>query len=136
MQLCFIGLGKMGSNMVKRLVRGGHEVVGFDLKEENVKNAIKDGAKGASTIADLVKKLEVPRHIWIMVPHGKPTDETIATLTPLLNQNDLIVDGGNSNNAFERYLRGLGEKRFDEAAKALGKLENALQQLKEKSDST
>lgn len=97
MQLGIIGLGKMGSNMVKRLVRDGHEVVGFDLKDENVKQAAKDGAKGANSIADLVKKLEAPRNVWVMVPHGKPTDETIAPLIPLLNQNDLIIDGGNSN---------------------------------------
>ena len=97
MKIGLIGLGKMGGNMAKRLIEGGHEVSVFDLNEENVKSAVETGAEGAESIEDLVKKLEKPRNIWIMVPHGKPTELTIDKLLNLLDENDLIIDGGNSN---------------------------------------
>lgn len=97
MQLGLIGLGKMGSNMVKRLVGDGHAVVGYDLKKENIEQAEQDGAGGAEDLATLVDKLQAPRHVWVMVPHGKPTRQTIEQLLELLEPNDLIIDGGNSH---------------------------------------
>lgn len=105
MELGLIGLGKMGGNMVKRLIKDGHEIIAFDLKPESVKQAEKDGAKGANSIEDLIKKLKAPRNIWIMVPHGKPTEQTIDNLLNLTDKNDLIIDGGNSNykSSIENY---------------------------------
>ncbi len=97
MKLGLIGLGKMGGNMVKRLITHNHEIVGFDLNKENVNQAVADGAQGAESIEDLIKKIPSPRNIWVMVPHGKPTETTILKLIESLDENDLIVDGGNSN---------------------------------------
>ncbi len=97
MKIGLIGLGKMGSNMLKRLKRDNHEIVAFDLNDDMVKQAVEDGGIGADSIEDLVSKLEKPRNVWIMVPHGKPTEETINKLLDLLDKNDLIVDGGNSH---------------------------------------
>jgi len=87
MQLGLIGLGKMGGNMRERLRRAGHEVVGYDRNK-----AVSD----ASSLADLVKRLDAPRVVWVMVPHGKPTLETVAKLGDLLDKGDLVIDGGNS----------------------------------------
>jgi 6-phosphogluconate dehydrogenase len=92
-----IGLGRMGGNMAKRLVDGGHEVVAFDRDPEAVKAAETDGAIGASSLADAVDKLEPPRHVWVMVPSGPPTQQTVDELITLLEAGDTIVDGGNSN---------------------------------------
>lgn len=97
MKLGLIGLGKMGGNMVKRLIKDNHEIVGFDLNKENVNQAVVDGAEGAESIEDLIKKIPSPRNIWIMVPHGDPTEKTISKLLDNLDKNDLIIDGGNSN---------------------------------------
>src|SRR6185503_14917714 len=97
MQLAMIGLGKMGGNMTERLLRGGHEVVSFDRSADVVKKYEKLGAKGAGSLADVVKKLKAPRIVWIMVPAGKPVDDTIAELRPMLAEGDIIIDGGNSN---------------------------------------
>ena len=97
MKIGLIGLGKMGGNMLKRLKNGKHEIVAFDLNKDNVKKAVEDGGIGADSIEDLVSKLEKPRSIWVMVPHGKPTEETIDKLLTLLDDDDLIVDGGNSH---------------------------------------
>ncbi len=97
MKIGLIGLGKMGSNMLKRLKEDNHEIVAFDLNKDLVKKAEEDGGTGAGSIEDLVSKLEKPRNVWIMVPHGKPTDETINKLLELLDKDDLIVDGGNSH---------------------------------------
>ena len=96
MQIGFVGLGKMGANMVERLLGGGHEVVAFDLNADAVAAAAAKGAVGAASLEDLVAKLDTPRSVWVMVPHGKPTDSTIEALVGLLGENDLIVDGGNS----------------------------------------
>ena len=96
MQLGLIGLGKMGGNMAERLRLGGHQVVGFDFNAEAVKKLTESGNVGVSSLEDLVKKLEGRRAIWIMVPQGAPVDETIATLLPLLNKGDILIDGGNS----------------------------------------
>ena len=97
MKIGLIGLGKMGGNMLKRLKKDNHEIIAFDLNKDNVKKAIEDGGIGSDSIEDLVSKLEKPRNIWVMVPHGKPTNETINKLLDLLDKDDLIIDGGNSH---------------------------------------
>lgn len=97
MKLAMIGLGKMGANMTERLIRGGHEVVAFDLHPQAVEAAVTHGAEGTTSVEDVVARLEPPRVVWIMVPSGTPVDSTIASLTPLLAPGDVIVDGGNSN---------------------------------------
>jgi 6-phosphogluconate dehydrogenase len=97
MQLGLIGLGKMGANMAERLRLGGHQVVGFDFNSQAVANLTQSGNVGASTLEDLVQKLRARRAIWIMVPQGKPVDDTIAKLEPLLSPGDILIDGGNSN---------------------------------------
>ncbi len=97
MELGIIGLGKMGGNMAERLRLGGHNVVGFDFSAEAVKRLTDSGSTGVSTLEDLAKHLAAPRAVWLMVPSGKPVDETIAKLKPLLQKGDTIIDGGNSN---------------------------------------
>jgi 6-phosphogluconate dehydrogenase len=92
-----IGLGRMGANMTTRLLRGKHGVVAYDQNADAVRAATADGAVGAASLADLVSKLTTPRIVWIMVPSGKPTDETVRTLIELLGEGDCIIDGGNSN---------------------------------------
>ncbi len=97
MQLGFIGLGRMGGNMVHRIHRDSeHQVVAFDFSAEAVATAESHGANGASSLEELVSKLEAPRTVWIMVPAGDPTDQTVRTLAGLLEAGDTIVDGGNS----------------------------------------
>jgi 6-phosphogluconate dehydrogenase len=96
--LGFVGLGKMGGNMVHRIHRDSdHQVVAFDFSEEAVAAAEGHGASGASSLADLVSKLDAPRLVWLMVPAGDPTEKTIAELAEMLERGDTIVDGGNSN---------------------------------------
>jgi 6-phosphogluconate dehydrogenase len=96
-QIGFVGLGKMGGNMVHRIRRDSeHEVVGYARSESSVKEAVKRGAVGASSLRDLVKKLEAPRMVWLMLPAGGPTEETIEKLSKMLDRGDLIIDGGNS----------------------------------------
>jgi 6-phosphogluconate dehydrogenase len=96
MQLGMIGLGRMGGNMVRRLMRGGHECFVFDLNAESVKQLESEGATGARTIEDLVEKLRKPRAIWVMVPAGAPAEKTIDTLSKFMSGGDIIIDGGNS----------------------------------------
>lgn len=96
MQIGMIGLGKMGANMAKRLMAGDHECVGFDVNETNVENLKKEGAKGASSLEEFVSMLEAPRVVWCMVPAGDLTEQTVATLSELLDEGDIIIDGGNS----------------------------------------
>jgi 6-phosphogluconate dehydrogenase len=97
-EIGFVGLGKMGGNMVKRLLeRGGHSVVVSDRGAEAVAASVAVGAKGATDLADLVSKLEAPRTIWVMVPSGGPTQNVVIELSALLSPGDLVVDGGNSN---------------------------------------
>jgi len=95
MQLGMIGLGRMGANMVRRLMRGGHTCVVYDRSADAVAGLGKEGATGATALADFVKKLEQPRSIWLMVP-AAVTDASIADLLPLLDRGDCIIDGGNS----------------------------------------
>jgi len=97
MKIGMVGLGKMGGNMVTRLLEHGVEVVAFDLNPANVQMAVSGGAVGASSLEDMVQKLEGRRAIWIMVPAGKPTQMTVDALAALVNQNDILIDGGNSN---------------------------------------
>ena len=96
MQLGMIGLGRMGANMVKRLLRSGHEVVAYANEPAAVKAATADGAKGVGALADLVKGLKAPRAIWLMVP-ASVVEGVIEQLTPLLSAGDIIIDGGNSH---------------------------------------
>ncbi len=96
MHIGLIGLGKMGGNMVRRLKKGGHEITVFDMSAENVKKLVDEGNEGASSLEDLVKKLPKPRAVWVMVPSGKPTEETVHTLGNAMESGDMIVDGGNS----------------------------------------
>jgi 6-phosphogluconate dehydrogenase len=97
MQLGLIGLGRMGGHMAKRLIDAGHAVVAYDLDPAHLEEARAFGADVAGSPADLVKALQAPRVVWIMVPHGQPTVQTIDTLTSLLSAGDLIIDGGNSH---------------------------------------
>ena len=97
MERGMIGLGRMGGNMVQRLLEGGHRVVAYDRSHEAVASANSRGAVGAATVEDLVANLSPPRAVWIMVPAGQPTEDTIDILLPLLTAGDTILDGGNSN---------------------------------------
>ena len=110
MQLGLIGLGKMGGNMAERLRLAGHQVVGFDFNADAVAKLTASGNVGASTLEEMAGKLEGRKAIWIMVPQGKPVDDTIAKLEPLLNPGDILIDGGNSN--YKDTMR-----RHDEIAK-------------------
>jgi len=96
MHLAMIGLGKMGGNMVERLIRHGHSVVAFDRDPATVSKYQGLGAAPAKDLAQVVQQLAQPRVIWIMVPAGKPVDSTIDTLLPLLAKGDILIDGGNS----------------------------------------
>ena len=96
MQLGMIGLGRMGGNMVRRLLRGGHQAVVYDLNPDAIRALELEGAAGASSFEDLVAKLRRPRAVWIMVPAGEVTDQTVHALAAHLDAGDTIVDGGNS----------------------------------------
>jgi 6-phosphogluconate dehydrogenase len=97
MQLAMIGLGRMGGNMTERLLRGGHEVVVYDRSADAVSKYAAMGATSAEDLNAVVGGLRASKVVWIMVPAGKPVDDTIATLIPLLSKGDIIIDGGNSN---------------------------------------
>jgi 6-phosphogluconate dehydrogenase len=109
MQLAMIGLGRMGGNMVERLLRGGHSLVVFDRSAEAVARSTSLGASAATAVAELTAQLSVPRVIWIMVPAGTPVDDTIAALLPGVAPGDIVIDGGNSN--FRDTLRRARELR-------------------------
>ena len=97
MRLAMIGLGKMGGNMTERLMKGGHEVVAFDRAPATVQKYEALGAKAAHTLQEVLSNLKSPRVVWIMVPAGKPVDETISQLLPGMSKGDVVIDGGNSN---------------------------------------
>jgi 6-phosphogluconate dehydrogenase len=96
MELGFVGLGRMGMNMVRRLQRDKHRVVVYDRSPEVVKEAVQEQAVGSTSLKDLVAKLTPPRAVWVMVPAGEPTEGTIRELAGLLQADDVIIDGGNS----------------------------------------
>jgi 6-phosphogluconate dehydrogenase len=96
MQLGMIGLGRMGANMVRRLMRGGHECVVWDVSPDNVKKLSGEGAAGAESLDDFISKLAKPRAVWIMVPAGAATEKTVSDLSARLESGDIIIDGGNS----------------------------------------
>ncbi|MFQ6029403.1 MAG: NAD(P)-binding domain-containing protein, partial [Dehalococcoidia bacterium] len=97
MELGMIGLGRMGGNMVQRLLAGGHQIVTYDRSQEAVAASQSQGAVGASSLEDLVSRLAQPRAVWVMVPAGQPTEDTIDSLIPLLSPGDTVLDGGNAN---------------------------------------
>lgn len=97
MQLGMVGLGRMGANMVRRLMRGGHACLVFDLNAENVRSLESEGAVGSSSLNDFAEKLEKPRVAWIMVPAGEPTDNAVAVLGERFDAGDIVIDGGNSH---------------------------------------
>jgi 6-phosphogluconate dehydrogenase len=97
MQLGIIGLGKMGGNMAERLLRDGHDVVGFDLSAETLAELERDGGTPVETLETLIDALDPPRHVWMMIPAGDPVDDTIDALLPMLEAGDALIDGGNSN---------------------------------------
>src|SRR5271168_483528 len=96
MQLGMIGLGRMGGNMVRRLIRAGHQCVVFDRTPDTVKALAADGATGSESMEDFVKKLAKPRAAWVMVPAGNATEATVMKLADLMEPGDTIIDGGNS----------------------------------------
>ena len=96
MELGMIGLGRMGANMIERLLNGGHRVVGYARRTESVNRVVEKGAEGANSLEELVSKLKPRRVIWLMIPAGEPVDKTIQALIPILDADDVIIDGGNS----------------------------------------
>jgi 6-phosphogluconate dehydrogenase len=107
MQLGLIGLGKMGGNMAERLRLGGHQVVGFDFNAEAVPNSPPRATSASSSLEDMVAKLKAARPSGSWCPQGKPVDDTIAKLEPLLSPGDILIDGGNSN--YKDSMRRHGE---------------------------
>jgi len=97
MEMGMIGLGRMGSNMVRRLLAGGHRLVVYDPVSQAVETIVGHGAVGAASIADMASKLSQPRAVWLMVPSGEPTESTINAIAAELSPGDIIIDGGNSN---------------------------------------
>jgi 6-phosphogluconate dehydrogenase len=96
MQIGMIGLGRMGANMARRLMKGGHECVVYDRNKETVDALAKEGPSGASSLEDVAAKLKAPRAVWIMLPSGAPTEQTVMALSKLLAAGDAVIDGGNS----------------------------------------
>ena len=97
MEIGLVGLGRMGANMARRLILGGHRVVAFDLDAQDVAASEEYGAEGAGSLAELVSLLAPPRAVWLMLPHGPVTEDTISTVSPLLSPGDVVLDGGNAN---------------------------------------
>jgi 6-phosphogluconate dehydrogenase len=114
MQIGFVGLGRMGLNMVTRLLQGGHTVVAYDRSADAVARAEAAGAKGVSTLEALIDGLAAPRAVWVMVPSGDPTESTVSALGRLLSAGDTIIDGGNTNFHDDvRRAQALAAKRVD-----------------------
>ena len=97
MELGLVGLGRMGANMARRLVQGGHRVVTHDLDADAVAASTRNGAEGVASLSEMVGLLTPPRAVWLMLPIGQPTQDTIDAVVPLLSHGDLIIDGGNAN---------------------------------------
>jgi 6-phosphogluconate dehydrogenase len=114
MELGMVGLGRMGANMARRLMRDGHRIVAFDVSPDAVSALEKDGAEGASSLEDLTSKLAHPRSVWVMVPAGEITEKTVEDVAAVLEPGDAIVDGGNSYYRDDiRRSEALGEKGID-----------------------
>ena len=114
MQLGMIGLGRMGANMVRRLMRGGHECVVWDVSAEHVKALAGEGATGSDSLDDFIAKLSQPRAVWIMVPAGQATEQTVNDLAARMTSADIIIDGGNSYFKDDaRRARALREKKIN-----------------------
>jgi 6-phosphogluconate dehydrogenase len=96
MELGVIGLGRMGGNIAKRLMQGGHRCVVYDRDQAAVGKLAEAGAGAASDLAELVKQLNAPRAVWVMLPAGGPTEDTVTALADLLSPGDIIIDGGNT----------------------------------------
>ena len=96
MQLGIIGLGRMGGNIARRLMKDGHTIVAFDRSAEAVRDLAKDGAAGAKDLKDLAGQLKAPRAVWVMLPAGKPTEDTVMALGDVLEAGDTVIDGGNT----------------------------------------
>jgi 6-phosphogluconate dehydrogenase len=96
MRLAMIGLGRMGANIARRLMLGGHEIVAFDRDAKAIDTLVKDGAVGASSVQDVVAKLEGKRIFWVMLPAGEPTQSMVDSLLALAGPGDIVIDGGNS----------------------------------------
>jgi len=107
MKLGMVGLGRMGMNMVRRLLKGGHKVVAYNRSPEKTRQIMKEGAQGVFSLPELVQALQPPRIVWLMLPAGKPVDEYITQLADLLSKGDIIVEGGNS--FYQDDLRHAGE---------------------------
>ena len=97
MEMGMIGLGRMGGNMVQRLLSGGHRIVAYDPREEAVQAAVQTGAVGVSSIVEMAAQLAAPRPVWVMVPSGDPTESAINAVADVLSSGDIVIDGGNSN---------------------------------------
>ena len=111
MRIGMVGLGRMGANMTTRLTRGGHEVVAYDVNAEAIAKAEAEGALGSQSLADLVGALQAPRAVWVMVPAGDITEQTITALADLLAAGDIVIDGGNARwTDSKRRAATLGER--------------------------
>ena len=111
MQLGMVGLGRMGAGIVRRLMKDGHRCVGYDVSPDAVKAIEADGAEGATSLEEFVAKLEKPRAVWVMVPAGSITDKTIAALADVLEEDDVVIDGGNTHYVDDiRHAAALREK--------------------------
>jgi len=114
MQIAMIGLGRMGANMAQRLMRGGHQVIGYDPSDAARAALEKQGAQSAASLQQLVAKLAAPRAVWLMVPSGAITDDTVTALLPLLGAGDTLIDGGNSNfHDTQRRAAAAAQRRID-----------------------
>jgi len=96
LRLAVIGLGRMGANISRRLMRGGHSIVAFDRDGDSVRKLVEEGVLGAGSLSEVVAMLEAPRIFWVMLPAGGPTEETVAELRSIAQAGDVIIDGGNS----------------------------------------
>jgi 6-phosphogluconate dehydrogenase len=111
MKLGFVGLGKMGGNMVRRLLAGGHEIVAYARSEDSIREAESRGAVGARSLKELCGKIPAPRAVWLMIPAGKPVEDAVGQLGGLLSAGDVVVDGGNSRfSDSARHASDLAEK--------------------------